>query len=178
MTIFPSNSNKVLLALKFAIKKHRGQLRKGKVNGRAVSYVIHPIRVARILRARGFGEDYIIVALLHDTIEDTDTTYEEILELFGRRIADAVMLLSKRKGYVLDEYLGNINRDEIARNVKVADRLDNLGDASSVSKKFLIGYLKNTEEYFPPLARETVFEQDLKDLIERVGRRLRDGNTE
>lgn len=69
-------------AIIFATKKHSGQLRKyGNI-----PYILHPLEVAAIIGTMTDDEDVICAGLLHDTIEDTDTTPEEIREEFGSRI--------------------------------------------------------------------------------------------
>lgn len=69
--------NRLLQAMKFAAEKHATQRRK---NADATPYINHPIEVAEHLAAIGgiSDEDVIIAALLHDTVEDTQTTIEEI----------------------------------------------------------------------------------------------------
>lgn len=66
-------------ALEFATLKHKGQVDKG-----GTDYILHPITVASFLDT----EEEKVVALLHDTVEDTDTSIEEIEELFGTKVAE------------------------------------------------------------------------------------------
>ena len=70
---------KVLLALDIAIEKHKGQVRKGT----DIPYIKHIIDVYEILRKQGVDDETLIVGILHDTVEDTDMTLEEVKELFG-----------------------------------------------------------------------------------------------
>jgi len=79
----------LLIALEFAAHKHRDQRRK---DASASPYINHPIALARLLAAEGGVTDVktLVAAVLHDTIEDTDTTYEELVEHFGRKVADVV----------------------------------------------------------------------------------------
>ena len=97
--------NRILQAAHFAAIKHAGQRRRG---AQASPYINHPIEVALHLSAVGQveDEDILIAALLHDTIEDTDTSREEITGEFGERVAFLVTectddkSLPNRKGSV------------------------------------------------------------------------------
>jgi len=77
-------------ALAYAKEKHDGQWRKGK----SVPYISHPMQVAGIALEYGADEDQAAAALLHDVIEDTPTTYEDILEAFNERVAGIVRACS------------------------------------------------------------------------------------
>lgn len=79
----------ILSALQFAAHKHKGQYRKGGLN---VPYINHPIDVATLLATVGEVRDVEILAaaMLHDTVEDTDTTPGELQRLFGAAIAKLV----------------------------------------------------------------------------------------
>lgn len=111
-------------ALCFAARKHANQKRN---NGQP--YIIHPIRVSQLVT----DEDEKAVALLHDTIEDTETTYEELQEEFGEWIAGAVEALTHRKGESYIEYMGRVLQHPAARAVKKADIADNLSDNPSAN---------------------------------------------
>mgnify|MGYP001333600658 CR=1 FL=1 len=79
----------VIKAADFAAIKHKDQRRKNKA---AVPYINHPIGVAKILTSEGKITDPIVIqaALLHDTVEETDTTIEEIDDVFGDKIKQIV----------------------------------------------------------------------------------------
>ena len=83
-------------ALAFAAQKHSGQTRIG-----GLPYITHPVAVSEIVKNQGFGEDYIITALFHDLLEDTDATENEIDELGGEKVLEAVKLLTKEDGYTM-----------------------------------------------------------------------------
>ncbi|MBQ7500089.1 MAG: bifunctional (p)ppGpp synthetase/guanosine-3',5'-bis(diphosphate) 3'-pyrophosphohydrolase [Clostridia bacterium] len=70
-------------ALRFAIEKHSGQMRKAGKN----PYILHPMEVGAILGSLTEDEATIAAGILHDTVEDTDAAPEDILEKFGRRVA-------------------------------------------------------------------------------------------
>ena len=120
-------------ALRWAAARHQGQVRRGT----GVPYVQHLSAVALILDRLGFDEDVVVAGLLHDVVEDTDTTLEAVADRFGARVADLVAHCSERKN---DEqgrkrpWLDR-KRDHIdamagapveARAVLLADKLHNL----------------------------------------------------
>ena len=76
MTIFDE-------AIRFAVEKHSGMLRKRE----STPYILHPLEVATIVSTISSDEELLAAAVLHDTVEDTDTTLEEIRRLFGPRVA-------------------------------------------------------------------------------------------
>ncbi|MDR1017517.1 MAG: HD domain-containing protein [Lachnospiraceae bacterium] len=80
-------------ATAFATKAHEGQLRKGTLR----PYIVHPIEVGDIVASITSDEEIIAAAILHDTIEDTDTTEEDIRREFGDRVASMVALESEDK---------------------------------------------------------------------------------
>lgn len=121
-------------AMKFAGEKHSRQT----VPGTTANYLLHVSNVAmEILIAWAHSNDFDIdfavqTAILHDTLEDTDTTYEEIETQFGKRVADAVQALTKNdnlsdKSQKMADSLFRINQleKEVAM-VKMADRITNL----------------------------------------------------
>ena len=100
------------------VTKHQGQCDK---TGRA--YFQHPMRVAM----RCDKNDEKIVALLHDTIEDTDVTAEYLLcEGFPQYIVDAVLSVTKRDGESYEEFVARAKGNPIGRQVKIHDLEDNL----------------------------------------------------
>ncbi len=130
-------------ALEFATEKHNGQLRKG-----GEPYITHPIAVAEMLRNRGFGIDYQITGLFHDLLEDTDATETEIEALGGEKVLEAVKLLTKRKGYVMAEYVSAIKANPIAFAVKGADRLHNLQSAVVAGEDFKRRYILESIDWY------------------------------
>lgn len=80
-------------ALEFATKAHEGQVRKGS----KVPYITHPVSVAELVEKFGGSEQAQVAALLHDTIEDTEVTFEELREEFGYDIALMVIRVSEDK---------------------------------------------------------------------------------
>lgn len=107
-------------AMFFAAKVHAGQVDKG-----GKSYFWHLLRVSRRCKTPAAK----IVALLHDTLEDTATTFHELTERFGDEIAFEVRLLSKNYTVGCGDrktYVKFISYSPIAREVKIADLIDNM----------------------------------------------------
>lgn len=109
--------NKLLKALEIAADSHFGMKDK---QGR--SYIEHPVYVALSVNT----EEEKIVALLHDTIEDTKLTLEEIRKEFGDKIADAVDVLTHQVGVKYMDYIKEIKKNPLARAVKLADLEHNM----------------------------------------------------
>lgn len=143
-------------AIEFMKQKHRGQKRK-----QGTPYHTHPLAVAKLLKDKGFPIEYQIAGLFHDLIEDTDSTYEEIISFSNEEVLEAVRLVSKEAGYVMAEYIGNIKQNDMARMVKLADRIHNLSESPMANRKFQAKYIKETQDWYVDLARGTVFEEDL-----------------
>ncbi len=128
-------TRKVFQALAFAAHKHRDQRRK---DAGASPYINHPIALADILVNEGGVTDHVVLcaAILHDTIEDTETTYEELVVAFGREIADVVAEVTDDKS--LDKAERKLLQIEHAAHaspraklVKLADKTCNLRDIAT-----------------------------------------------
>lgn len=87
------NNLRIHNAIYFAAVKHQNQKRKGT----EIPYIVHPMEVMQILIENRCSEDVIIAGILHDTLEDTDTTPEEIEKEFGRDILNLVKTESEDK---------------------------------------------------------------------------------
>jgi (p)ppGpp synthase/HD superfamily hydrolase len=123
-------------------------------------YIIHPLRVALSLveEVEIYSPGLISAALLHDVIEDSPITREQISEMFGEEIARVVWLLTKFENVSLADYLAAIEAaaDTGAPLVKLCDRLDNLRylpASPSAEKKHR--YIRTTERYYLPMAQRT-----------------------
>lgn len=145
------------LALKFATAKHKGQYRKG-----GLAYITHPIAVAEKLSERGYGEEYVIAGLFHDLLEDTNATEQEIEQIGGKEVLKAVKLLTKQKGYVMEEYVSAIKANPIARAVKAMDRVHNLECAVVCSEDFKRRYILETIDYYMDL------DEQIPSLLKRL----------
>lgn len=120
-----------LFALNFASEKHKFQKRKGEFN---LPYINHPIRVANYLSEAGENStSLLIAALLHDVLEDTDTSSEEIEKLFGKDILNIVLEVTDDKS-LTKEVRKQKQIDEISKKsqeaklIKIADKIDNVYD--------------------------------------------------
>lgn len=159
---------KLFEALAFAAHKHRAQRRK---DVEASPYINHPIALARTLAVEGGIVDTatLIAAVLHDTVEDTDTTFEEIRAMFGKTVADTVREVTDDKSLekadrkrLQVEHAPHMSRR--AALVKLADKTSNLRDVASSPPR---GWpLERRRAYFE-WAREVV------DGLPKVSKALR-----
>ena len=156
------NSESLQLALEFATEKHKGQKRIG-----GDDYITHPIAVSEIVKVQGFDENYQIAALFHDLLEDTDATEEEILKYSNQEILEAVNLLTKKKGYDMEEYINAIKRNSIAFAVKAADRLHNLQCAIITSDDFKRKYILETVDWYLD------FSPEIRKAVKRLAESLK-----
>lgn len=108
-------------AIAFAKEKHKGQL-----YGNGDYYAAHIIPVLVNAQCMELDKEQQIIALLHDTLEDTDTTFYELEEEFGCRVAQGVLSLTKTKGTNYNDYLQDVMSNEDSRLVKIADSMANL----------------------------------------------------
>lgn len=122
-----------LKALTFASRKHRDQRRKG---GAQAPYINHPIAVTEILWSTGVRDiATLAAALLHDTVEDTDTTPEEIETIFGKEVRGLVMEVTDDKSLPKEErkrlQIANApHKSPKARQIKLADKINNVREIS------------------------------------------------
>lgn len=155
-------------AIDFMKKKHEGQKRK-----QGIPYYTHPLAVYNLLKEKGYNNEYLFVALFHDLLEDTNTTYNEILRLTRKDIADSVLLLTKQNNYIMKEYISNIKKNEIARIVKIADRILNLQESIYADSFFQERYILETEKYFLDLAKGTILEKDLNTALNDLRKHIK-----
>lgn len=105
-------TDNIMRAMKIAYKAHDGQVDKS-----GVPYIFHPIHLAEQMDT----EEECIVALLHDVVEDTNITFEDLEEEFSPIVIDALKLLTHDKSVEYMEYVKKIRNNPIARKVKLAD---------------------------------------------------------
>lgn len=109
-----------ITAMQVAYTKHAGQVDKA-----GVPYIFHPYHLAEQLH----DEIACTVALLHDVVEDTDTTFEELSEKFPDEVIEALRFLTRTKDTPYLEYIKNIKKNKIATAVKLKDLEHNMDKA-------------------------------------------------
>ena len=105
------------LALQIAQKAHVGQVDKA-----GKDYIFHPITVSSYM-----GTDTEkAIAYLHDVLEDTNVTADDLRTIFSNEIVDTVIILTHRKDESYFEYIQRVSKSNLAKKIKVADLLHNL----------------------------------------------------
>ncbi|MBF2345884.1 bifunctional (p)ppGpp synthetase/guanosine-3',5'-bis(diphosphate) 3'-pyrophosphohydrolase [Listeria seeligeri] len=176
-------------ARKMMIEAHKGQVRK--ITGEP--YFSHPLNVARILRRAGFSEDVVIAGLLHDAVEDTSMTDQDIRQIFGDVVADLVashtenktLSWEERKAHTIEQVrTGTLEEKALI----VADKLDNLSsvkyalssEGKSVWRYFNRDYdqqrwynegIKNNMEYGLNPAEIPAFFEEYSRLVKWIFKR-------
>ena len=164
--------DKIKAAYEFAAKAHEKQKRES-----GDPYIYHPLAVANILAELKLDGPTITTALLHDTIEDTLTTYDEVKKKFGNEIAELVdgvtklsRLENKSKEYSVAENFRKLilatSKDIRVLLVKLADRLHNMRTIDSIfSQPKRERIAKETMEIYAPLA-ERLGMHNIRDELE------------
>lgn len=106
-------------ALKLAYAAHQGQ-----TDQSGIPYIFHPYHLAELMP----DEITICTALLHDVVEDTDITIEDLEKDFPKEVTEALSLLTRKKGTDYLEYIYSIRENHVARVVKLADVIHNLDE--------------------------------------------------
>ncbi len=114
-------------AIIFAVKAHHDTERRGK----GFPYIVHPMEAVEIVATITPDQELLAAAALHDTIEDTDVTYEQLREVFGERIADLVLAES-------DQYTEGVSEADSWHDRKQA-AIDRLAAASRDAKIVAMG---------------------------------------
>ena len=153
----PEETAKLLQAFEFARKAHADQYRRS-----GEPYIVHPIAVANIVAEElHMDTSAVCAAFLHDIVEDTPYTLEDIKELFGEDVAGLVKALTKpvKEHYEMskqeDNYkqiLGSIQMDIRSLLVKLADRLHNMRTLSSMPPHKQMKIAGETDFFYAPLA--------------------------
>ncbi|NJK37832.1 MAG: bifunctional (p)ppGpp synthetase/guanosine-3',5'-bis(diphosphate) 3'-pyrophosphohydrolase [Oscillatoriales cyanobacterium RM2_1_1] len=169
----PTDNDLVIRAFQFAYQLHRGQHRKS-----GEPYINHPIAVAGLLRYLGSDNAMIAAGFLHDVIEDTDVTPEELEQHFGaevRHLVEAVTKLSKfnfsskkeRQAENFRRMFLAMAKDIRVIVVKLADRLHNMRTLEFLADEKRRSIALETREIFAPLANRLgigQFKWELEDL--------------
>ncbi len=161
---------KISAAAVFAAKKHGDQKRKS-----GEPYLIHPIAVAEILMSFNMDADTVCAGLLHDTIEDTGTTEEEIAALFGREVGTMVQAVTKISRITQDKSIQEaetikkmffaMSKDLRVILIKLSDKLHNMRTLSGLSSERRIAYARDCLDIFAPIA-DSLGMQTLKSELE------------
>ncbi len=135
-------------ALEFAMRAHKGQVRKGS----SIPYIVHPIETALIAMTLTRDQDIIIASLFHDVVEDTSYSIKDIEDAFGAHVAHLVQIESenKRKGQDAvqtwkirkQEFIDGL--DEKSKDEKIIALADKLSNMRATRQ----GYLKNDEKFW------------------------------
>lgn len=164
-------------ALEFANEKHAGQKRRS-----GEDYIVHPKRVAKhVSRYKKSHKlsDLIAAAYLHDTIEDTDTSIQEIGEKFGDLVASLVNELTSDKTEIRKQgktkYLINklLNMSDWGLVIKLADRLDNVSDLKNTTDiKFKEKYKKETNEILDSISKDRRLTGSQQKIVNQIRKKL------
>lgn len=154
-------------AYSFSKAKHEGQTR----NFSGLPYFTHPKYVARIIEELTENPELIASAFLHDTLEDTKTTYDELITEFNIDIANIVKELtnppklgSGKKLYMAEKLL---TISDNALTIKLADRYHNILflESDDVAKKFLLKYTDETDYIMNKLKAGRYLHEDQQTLF-------------
>ena len=148
----------IMKAYNLAKEKHGDQKRHS-----GEPYIIHPLNVAYILADIGLDESTISAALLHDVVEDTDMTDEELRKIFGDEIADMVAGVTKlssiqfetveeRQAEDYRKMFLAMGKDIRVILIKLADRLHNMRTLKYLKRDRQIAISRETRELYAPLA--------------------------
>ena len=153
-----SNEELIRKAYEYASKYHENQLRRS-----GEPYMIHPVNVAGILSELGLDDETICAALLHDVVEDTPVTNEDLVREFGETIANMVAGVTKlgtlRYTTQEEQQVENYRKMFLAMGkdirvilIKLADRLHNMRTLKYLSRDRQIANAKETQDLYAPLA--------------------------
>ena len=155
---YPTTKNTIIDAYKFAYSAHEGIKRKS-----GEPYIVHPVAVAQILMDNHMDHSTIIAGLLHDVVEDTEFTLEDIEKRYGKTVAKLVDGVTKINELNLKSH--RIGEQESIKHlllamgndirvifIKLADRLHNMRTIEFLSREKQLRMAKETQELFIPIA--------------------------
>lgn len=158
-------------AWEFAKQKHEGQFRKFQNS----SYFDgHVAKVFGLLKQVDTNPILGCAAICHDVIEDTDATWEDIKEIFGKRVANLVKELTSdeekinlkgKKDYLLDKM---IDMSDGALLIKLCDRLQNISDSYNASERFRDNYYKETKYIIDSLKKERRLNRKQMRIVQQI----------
>ncbi|MBU6321373.1 MAG: bifunctional (p)ppGpp synthetase/guanosine-3',5'-bis(diphosphate) 3'-pyrophosphohydrolase [Patescibacteria group bacterium] len=149
-----NHTPQIKAAIRFAAEKHRAQVRLG---AERTPYIAHLVSVALLVAEDGAEDDVVTAALLHDTLEDTDTTRAELVERFNERVAELVEDVTEDKALSWEErrarYLEHLEHaaSDDALLIAIADKIDNIEDKLETIERegpaFLSGFSRDPAAY-------------------------------
>jgi (p)ppGpp synthase/HD superfamily hydrolase len=152
-----------------AAEAHAGQIRNG---SGGMPYIEHPQAVATVLAEHGFGEEVLAAALLHDVVEDSEATVEEVRERFGEPVASLVDALSDDESIADYRARKDEHRDRVAAAggdalaIYCADKLTNIG---TLREAYAVEGEAVAEEFRVPLdLKVEIWEADVELLRRRA----------
>ena len=172
-----ADQEKILAAATYSASKHNNQKRAS-----GEPYIIHPLAVGEILIQLKMDADTIVAGLLHDTIEDTDTTYEELASLFGQSVADMVesetkisnlkaMSRSVQEAETIRKMFFAMSKDIRVIIIKLADKLHNMRTLQHLKPERAKEIAGETLDIFAPLADRlgiSWLKDELEDLSLKI----------
>jgi (p)ppGpp synthase/HD superfamily hydrolase len=164
-----SPHTRILLAARFAIEVHQGQVRK--IDGQP--YFFHPLAVGRLLLEAGAEADVVAAGILHDTVEDTQITLADIEVQFGKRVADWVACVTERDKSIpwrerKDAYLAVLGKAPAeVLMISLADKRDNLRSLRSAVERLGVGVW---DKFNRPKPEQRWYHENLISIYEnRIG---------
>lgn len=148
------------------------QLKWGKLN----YFNNHPFEMYEQIKDAGYPFEYQATALCHDLLEDTKATPEKIEELAGKKVLNAVKILTKKEGESKEEYLKNIDKNDICKLVKAYDRLNNMKSLLTDAPKEMAleylakKYIEDTQYFYKDYKFKKL---DVMDELEKIKKGLK-----
>ena len=166
------DKDKIAAAAVFATKKHGDQRRKS-----GEPYITHPMAVAEILMQIGMDADTVSAGLLHDTLEDTDTTEEEISTIFGHEVGEMVQAVTKisriteeksiQEAETIKKMFFAMSKDLRVILIKLADKLHNMRTIDGLKPERKKAFAQDCLDIFAPIADSlgmSTIKTELEDL--------------
>lgn len=164
-----AHADPVIVAREIATHAHAGATRK-----HGPPYIHHPLNVARLAweAIPGVDLELVCAALLHDVLEDTTVTSEELAQRVGKSVTELVKELTRPKGMTRQEYFADFRNQKKSRKavlLKLADRIDNLSDiVLQPDREWAARYIKETETYLVPIAGFLSLREQLERALDRA----------
>ena len=172
------DNEKLILAVEVAMRQHNGQTRKYNDD----PFIFHPIRVARKIAEHGYNTNVVVAAILHDTVEDCTISIASIKRLFGNEVGNLVYEVTNqfekkdaphlnRKKRKQLEFARLAKASDEAKAIKLADRIDNLGEMPvnhQEARGFFPKFLSESEALLDAVKGNNVLSKELADVIKQL----------